>query len=178
MNLYLRLLWTILKALRAPRVGAGDSVELRLRVLPTDLDINGHMNNGRYLALVDLALVTYFIRSGFARLCIANKWRPMSGGSVVHYRRGLTLLQGFTLRFTSVGWDEFWNYCRFEFIRDGKVCAVGFMKGAAVGRDGLVPNAEVYPVLGHHEPSPPLPVDLLAWITSDRLLGDNSRNPR
>ena len=130
MNLYLRLTLTILKALFAPRLAVGESVELKLRVLPTDLDINGHMNNGRYLALVDLALITLFIRSGFAKLCIKNKWRPMSGGSVAHYRRGLGLLQSFTLRFTPVGWDEFWNYCRFEFIRDDKVCAVGFMKGA------------------------------------------------
>jgi acyl-CoA thioesterase FadM len=176
LNLYLRLLWTVLKALRAPRLAIGESLELRLHVLPTDLDINGHMNNARYLALVDLALVTFFIRSGFARLCMARKWRPMSGGSAAHYRRGLTLLQGFTLRFTPVGWDEFWNYCRFEFIRDGKVCALGFVKGAAVGRGGLVPNAEVYPALGHHEPSPPLPEDLRAWVVSDRLLGASGRN--
>ncbi|TMH75049.1 MAG: acyl-CoA thioesterase, partial [Betaproteobacteria bacterium] len=54
MNLYFRLLITILKALRAPRVTPGDTVELALRVLPTDLDLNGHMNNGRYLTLVDL----------------------------------------------------------------------------------------------------------------------------
>ena len=64
MNLYFRLLITILKALRAPRVTPGDTVELRLRMLPTDLDLNGHMNNGRYLTLVDLGLVTVFIRSG------------------------------------------------------------------------------------------------------------------
>ena len=175
MNLYLRLLWTFVKALFAPRLAVGESVELRLRVLPNDLDINGHMNNARYLALVDLALITFFIRTGFARLCIRNKWRPMSGGSVAHYRRGLGLLQGFTLRFTPVGWDEFWNYCRFEFIRNGKVCAVGFMKGAAVGGGGLVPNAEVYPALGYAQPSPPLPDDLLAWIASDRLLGANAK---
>ena len=75
MNLYLRLLMTILKALRAPRIQAGESIELSLCVLPNDLDINGHMNNARYLSMVDLALMTLFIRSGFARLCIAKRWR-------------------------------------------------------------------------------------------------------
>ena len=39
MNLYLRLLITILKALRAPRIRPGESIELSLCVLPTDLDI-------------------------------------------------------------------------------------------------------------------------------------------
>ena len=45
----------------------GDLIVRGLRVLPNDLDINGHMNNGRYLTIVDLMLVEYFGRSGFAK---------------------------------------------------------------------------------------------------------------
>ena len=175
MNLYFRLLLTVLKAWRAPRVMPGETVELTLRVLPTDLDLNGHMNNGRYLTIVDLALATVFIRSGFARLCLARRWRPMGGGSIVYFRRGLTVFQRFTLRFSVAGWDEFWNYCRFEFVRDGELCATGFVKGAAAGRDGLVRNAEIYAALGYDLPSPPLAHDLQAWIASDRLLGARTR---
>jgi acyl-CoA thioesterase FadM len=175
MNLYLRLLVTILKALGAPRIQPGESIELSLRVLPNDLDINGHMNNARYLSMVDLALMTLFIRSGFAKLCLAKGWRPMGGGSIVYFRRGLNLFQRYTLQFTPVGWDEFWNYCRFEFIRNGEICATGFVKGAAHSRGGLVRNADIYPVLGHHAPSPPLPDDLQAWIKSDRLLGTRAK---
>lgn len=171
MNLYFRLFLTILRALRAPLVRPGDTVELRLRVLPTDLDLNGHMNNGRYLTMVDLALATVFIRSGFARLCFKNGWRPMGGGSVVYFRRGLTVFQRYTLRFTLIGWDEFWNYCRFEFVRNGQLCATGFVKGGtAAPNRGLVPNAEIYRALGYDGASPPLPEDLHAWITADRLL--------
>jgi acyl-CoA thioesterase FadM len=177
MNLYFRLLLTVIKALRAPRVEPGDAVVLRLRVLPTDLDLNGHMNNGRYLTIVDLALATFFIRSGFARLCFAKGWRPMGGGSVVYYRRGLKLFQLYTLRFTLAGWDEFWTYCRFEFIRNGELCANGFTKGAATARSGLIRNADIYPVLGFDRPSPPLPEDLQAWIGADRLLGARTNDP-
>ena len=175
MNLYLRLILTILKALRAPRIMPGDSIELALRVLPNDLDLNGHMNNGRYLTIVDLGLATIFIRSGFARLCFSRRWRPMGGGSIAYFRRGLTVFQRYTLRLTPVGWDEFWNYIRFEFIRNGEICATGFMKGAAAGRGGLVPNADIYKTLGYDQPSPPLPDDLLAWIASDRLLGARAK---
>jgi len=175
LNLYLRLLLTILKAWRQPRLGPGETVELGLCVLPNDLDLNGHMNNGRYLTIVDLGLVTAFVRSGFARLCIRNGWRPMGGGSVVYFRRGLTLFQRYTLRFTVVGWDEFWSYCRFEFVRGGEICATGFVKGAASRKGGLVPNAEIYPALGHDAPSPALPDELRAWIDSDRMLGARVR---
>jgi len=175
MNLYFRLLFTILRALRAPRVRPGDTVELRLRVWPTDLDLNGHMNNGRYLTLVDLGLVTAFIRSGFARLALSKGWRPMGGGSVAYFRRALTVFQAYTLRFTIVAWDEYWSYARFEFVREGQLCATGFMKGAAHGRGGLVRNTEIYPTLGFEQPSPPMPEDLQAWVAADRLLGARIR---
>lgn len=176
MNLYLRLLWTILKALRGPRIGPGEVIELRLCVLPTDLDLNGHMNNGRYLTMVDLALATVFIRSGFARLCFARKWRPMGGGSIVYFRRGLTVFQRFTLRFTLTAWDEHWSYCRFEFVRDGQLHATGFVKGAAAGRGGLVRTAEVHAALGYDTAPPPMPADLRAWIAADRLQGERTRS--
>lgn len=171
----MRLLLTVLKALRAPRVTLGETVELELRVWPTDLDLNGHMNNGRYLTLVDLALATVFIRSGFARLCIARRWRPMGGGNVVYFRRGLTLFQRFKLRFSIVAWDEYWSYARFDFVRDGQLCATGFVKGAAAARDGLVRNADIYPALGYRQSSPPLPDDLEAWLAADRLLHSRTK---
>ena len=172
MNLYLRLVWTVLRALGAPPVRPGEPIELRMRVLPNDLDLNGHVNNGRYLTLVDLALVTMFIRSGFARLCWRRRWRPMGGGSVAYFRRELSVFQADTLRFTLVAWDEFWSYCRFEFLREGRVHAIGFVKGAAFGRDGLVRNSDISPALGHDAPSPEFPADLRAWMEADRRLGE------
>jgi acyl-CoA thioesterase FadM len=174
-NLYFRLLLTILKALRGPRVAPGETIELSLRVLPNDLDLNGHMNNGRYLTMVDLALATVFIRSGFARLCFARSWRPMGGGSIVYFRRALTVFQGYKLRFTLTAWDEYWSYCRFEFVRNGQLHATGFVKGAATGRGGLVRNAEIHAALGYSSPSPPIPADLQAWIAADRLQGERIR---
>ena len=173
MNLYFRLLIAIVRAFLAPKLKYGEAVELELRVMPTDLDPNMHMTNARYLSMVDLALITMFIRSGYGRLLVRNKWKPMGGGSVIYFRRGLNPFQRFTLRFSPVGWDEFWNYFRFEFIRGGELCAVGFVKGAATGPSGLVRNADVYPVLGVHQPSPAFPADLQAWIAADRQLGEH-----
>ncbi|HEY5896358.1 MAG TPA: thioesterase family protein [Burkholderiales bacterium] len=175
MNLYFRLLLTFIKAWRAPRIQPEESVELAFRVLPTDLDLNGHMNNGRYLTMVDLALATVFVRSGFFRLARERRWGLVGGGSVVYFRRALTLFQKYRLRFTVAGWDEFWTYSRFEFIRGGELCANGFVKGAASDARGLVPNAQIYPVLGYDVPSPEFPDDLKAWIAADRLLGERTK---
>lgn len=70
MNLYLRLCWTWLRALLRPPIALGQAIELRLRVLPNDLDLNGHMNNGRYMTITDLALIEYFTRSGFVKIAL------------------------------------------------------------------------------------------------------------
>lgn len=167
MNLYLRLLLTLLRAWRAPRLAPGDTLERRLRVLPNDLDVNGHMNNGRYLTLIDLMLIEYFVRSGFAAAMLRRGWRPMAGGSLISYRRALKPLQTYTLRFRLDAADAEWNYMRFEFVRDGRVCAAGYMKGAAVARDGLVPNAVSYAALGQAPPAAALPAAVRDWLAAE-----------
>lgn len=168
MNLYLRLIWALLRAWRLPRIAAGDSIERRLRVWPGDLDINGHMNNGRYLTIIDLMLVEYFVRSGFARVMMKAGWRPMSGGAVITYRKGLLPGQRYRLRFCLAASDSSWNFMRFEFLRDdGTLCAAGYMKGAAVGRRGLVPNAESYARMGQVFEPRALPEAVQHWLAAE-----------
>jgi len=168
MNLYLRLLITLLRCSRLPRLALGDTLERRLRVLPNDLDINGHMNNGRYLTLIDLMLVEYFVRTGFARVMLRQGWRPMSGGAIITYRRGLNPLQTYQLRFRLDASDDTWNYMRFEFVRDGRLHAAGYMKGAAVGRDGLVPNTESYAAMQLTPLPHPLPPAVEHWLAAEQ----------
>lgn len=168
MNLYLRLLWTLLRSLRLPPITLGDALERSLRVLPNDLDINGHMNNGRYMTLVDLMLVEYFVRSGFARVMLRQGWRPMAGGSFITYRKGLKPLQRYRLRFCQEGADTHWNYMRFEFLReDGTLCAAGYMKGAAVGHQGLVLNECSYATLGLPFEPMELPQAVRHWLAAE-----------
>ena len=168
MNLYLRLLWALLRSARLQPIEIGDWIERRMRVLPNDLDINGHMNNGRYLTIVDLMLVEYFVRSGFAKAMLKSGWRPMSGGAFITYRKGLKPWQRYHLRFTLAGADLSWNYMRFEFLReDGALCAAGYMKGAAVGRDGLVPNQRSYAKLGRAFLPTELPRPVQYWLAAE-----------
>ena len=61
------------------------------------------MNNGRYLTMLDLMLIEYFVRFGFFGLMLKQGWRPMAGGSFITYRRGLKPFQRYTLRFRTEG---------------------------------------------------------------------------
>ena len=171
MNLYLRLIWTWLRArFSKPPIRMGDTIEMRLRVWPNDLDVNGHMNNGRYMTITDLALIEYFTRSGFLPLALKKGWRPMLGGSLISFRRGLKPFTAYTLRFTVLCWDERWNYFRFEFMHRGQSMALGYSKGAVVGRHGIVSSHEAHTALGHNPASPAFPAPVAAWIEADRLV--------
>jgi acyl-CoA thioesterase FadM len=170
MNLYIRLLWTMLRAWRLPKLGIHDVLERELRVLPNDLDINMHMNNGRYLTVIDLLLIEFFVRTGYAKVLLSQGWKPMSGGSIITYRRGLQPFTRYTVRYRLACCDEVWNYMHFEFIAKGEVCAAGYMKGAAVSKQGLVKNAQSYALLGEPLPTHALPPAVAHWLASERSL--------
>ena len=170
MNLYLRLLWALLRAWRKPAIRPGETIVRRLRVLPNDIDVNGHMNNGRYLTLIDLMLVEYFIRLGFFAPMLRQGWRPMAGGSFISYRRGLKPLQRYELRFRIEGSDANWNFMRFEFVdAQGRLCATGYVKGAVVGRQGLVPNAQSWPLMGLQQVNE-VPEPVALWLAGEQAL--------
>ena len=87
MNLLLRLIWVLLTArLRGP-LRLLDESRLRLLVLPTDLDTNLHMNNGRYLSIMDRGRMDYVMRVGLLRIVIRNRWMPLVGWMPENTRR-------------------------------------------------------------------------------------------
>jgi hypothetical protein len=44
MNLYFRLMWTIIRSIFRPKIDFSDEIVLKLRIFPNDLDINRHLN--------------------------------------------------------------------------------------------------------------------------------------
>ncbi len=170
MNLYFRLFWTILRSRWKPAIAVGDTIEMPMRVWPNDVDFNAHMNNGRYLTVIDLALIEYFSRVGLLRVALRKGWRPILGGSLISYRHGLKPFSRYSLRFSMVGWDDRWSYMRFDFVHQGRSTATGYVKGAIVGALGIVGAVERFGVLGIDPVSPVLDAPVLAWIKADRLI--------
>lgn len=71
---------------QAPPVATG---RLALRCVWTDCDINGHMNNSRYLALMDLGRWHYMLATGLWRYTLANKWAPVAVRVEIDYKKSL-----------------------------------------------------------------------------------------
>src|SRR5690606_32362454 len=109
MNLWLRLLWLLLTTPFRGRLTMPDGVSrLSFHVLPLDLDTNGHMNNGRYLTLMDLGRMDLILRSGLWRAVLANKWTPVLSAATIRYRRELRLFRRFRLDSRIVAWSDSW----------------------------------------------------------------------
>jgi acyl-CoA thioesterase FadM len=107
MNLWLRLFWLALALLWRRKLDPRRDVSrLTFRVLPTDLDLNGHMNNGRYLTLMDLGRLDHVLRSGLWRPIWRNGWAPMLGSAIIRFRREVRLFQRFRLETRIASWSD------------------------------------------------------------------------
>ena len=64
MKLIPRLAVVAARAMIRSNLSALESSNCNFRVLPTDLDVNLHMNNGRFLQIMDLARIDWLLRTG------------------------------------------------------------------------------------------------------------------
>lgn len=152
MNLYLRLLLLRLRTRRAPRVEIWDTVRTPFRVTPGDLDLQRHVNNGRYLTLMDLGRMDLMLRSGFWGRLVRRGWYPVVAGQTITYRRSLTLGQRFDVVTRILGFDERWGYLEQTFVVGDTVYAHAVVRtrflrrgGGSVDHDELAELAGGFP---------------------------------
>jgi acyl-CoA thioesterase FadM len=156
-----------------PRLGVLDEDRVRMRVWPNDIDLNLHLNNARYLNLMDYGRTHLLARSGLLEHILRSRWQPLVGAVWMTYRRSLPVFSQFTLASRLVCWDERWFYLEQTFTgRDG-LAAVGGVK--AVLRDplGIVAPQKVIDGVAPAAVSPPMPESIATWneLTREKLAG-------
>jgi acyl-CoA thioesterase FadM len=165
----LRLMKISLLALFTPRRALMDESVIRLRVWPNDLDLNLHMNNGRYLSLMDLGRVDVMFHSGAFKLWFAKGWQPLVALSNIRHFKSLRLGQSFEIRTRILGWDEKWIFFEQRFTRAGQLHALAVVKALMAGNHRLVSTEELFGAAGQAlRPSPPLPDWVRTWLKSER----------
>jgi acyl-CoA thioesterase FadM len=164
MNLIFRLFLVIWNARRRSRLNVIDESVLKMHVLPTDLDVQMHMNNGRYLSLMDLGRIDLLVRSGFAKEASKRGWFPVVGTGLIDYKRSLTVFEGYELKTRLVGWDERWFYLEQQFVKGAKVAATATVKAMIRSKSGGVSTSDALASIGYSGQSPTLP-DYIARMT-------------
>lgn len=144
MNLYLRLLLVYLQAKRGRPITIDDlSNELNLIVLPNDLDLGMHVNNGRYLTLCDLSRFDLFVRSGLLAVMKQRKWIPLVAYHDMNYKSSLKVFQKFSLEMNISDFDSKYFYSEHKFMRGSKLIAQGVSHSVIRGREGVIPPQDV-----------------------------------
>lgn len=127
MNLYLRFIWLLLSGIWKQPAELLDETELSFRVLPNDLDINLHMNNGRYATIMDLGRFDYMQRTGLFKQVRENKWMPIVAQVDLTFLRPLKLFNLYTMKTKPVHWDAHWLYIEQTFFANDKLMAKAFV---------------------------------------------------
>ncbi|MES9970555.1 MAG: thioesterase family protein [Candidatus Thiodiazotropha sp.] len=167
MNLIIRFLRVFISSLLRSRIGLLDSSTLRFRVLPTDLDINLHMTNARYLSFMDLGRTDLLLRAGLLDTLRRERWKPVVGNIDIKFRRSLKPFQAFELHTRLLCWDEKWLYLEQRLESTAGVHAIATVRGLFVGRNGSVPSSMVLDQMGYRDESPPFPAQVLCLLTCE-----------
>jgi acyl-CoA thioesterase FadM len=154
-------------------LGILEEDRLRLRVLPNDIDLNLHLNNARYLNIMDYARTHLLARTRLLEHIIHSRWMPLVGAVWITYRRPLPLFSRFQLTSRLVCWDDRWFYIEQTFTGSKGLAAMGWVKGILRDAKGSVDPQQVIASVAPGVVSPPMPNAIATWneLTREKLAG-------
>lgn len=171
MNLIFRMFRVLLAGLFRKKLGFLDESVVFFRVLPNDLDFNLHMNNGRYLTIMDLGRFDLMQRSGLAGIAIKNRWMPVVASQVINYRRSLAPFQRYSLHSRILGWDERFVYFLQQFrATDGRLAASALVRAGILVKGRSLTMEEIIGIVGYKGPRPLLAPEVTAWRDTEAWL--------
>ena len=157
---------------RGPYLPGGES-RLAFRCLPTDIDLNFHLNNARYLMMADFGRIDIFARSGLMRLYREHGWVPMMGGVQSVFVREIKLWRRFEVVSSIETWAGTEVIGRHKFILDNGETAAMVMTTAGIydmNNRTFLPIREVVDALGvDATPRPPTEAERIFMASHSRL---------
>jgi acyl-CoA thioesterase FadM len=167
MNLIFRLIWIIVESFFRRRLHPLSESVLHLRVLPNDLDLNFHMNNGRFLSIMDLGRLDLLIRTDLASALFKHRWQPLVGAVNIRYKQSLMPFQKYRLHTKVIGWDEKWFYIEQRFERKNRTIAVGLVKALFRGPSRNITPEQTLRLIGVNIDPPKMPNQVLKWLSME-----------
>lgn len=176
--MFFRTLLVWLKSNWGPRNEVHDVGRLKLRVLPTDLDVNNHVNNGVYFSLMDLGRFDLLHRSGAWATMMKKGYYPVIASETITFRKSLMPWQRYVLESKIVGYDDKAVYLEQRFVVDGEIYALGYIRGRFLKKSGgTVSLAELADMLNVDLGAVTLPVWLAEWADDVALPSTRSEAP-
>ena len=170
-KLFGRMVPATTRGLTRPRIPASQSVSSAFRVLTHDIDINMHLNNGRYMQIIDVNRLEFLLRTGVAQIILDRRWKPILGSTTIQFRRELRLWERAIASTRLVGWDSRWVYLEHRIeTRGGRPVAIAMAKAGFRCKGAWVPIETLRAALPFPLPDMVLPAHVEAWRTLDEGL--------
>ena len=166
MNLYLRLFYLLLW--KVPHHKSTQNLlatsHFNFTVLPLDVDINLHLTNSRYLALMDLARIWLMSEAGVFKKLLKRKWLPVVSSTEITFIKDIKPWQKCTIETKIIAWDDKYFYMEQRFTSNGVLHAIANLKGLFVGKKTVISTPELMEMAGIDDvTSPPLPEHIQHW---------------
>ncbi|MGI3170117.1 acyl-CoA thioesterase [Pseudooceanicola sp. C21-150M6] len=168
---FIRLAKELLKFRKAPALGPWETHVSHHRIWPWDLDMMMELNNGRTLSIFDLGRIPFAMRSGLFAVLKRHKWGLTIAGSLLRYRRRLTMFERIEMQTRMIGWDARFIYIEQSmWTADGTCANHGIFRAAIVGGGKMVPTDDIRRALDHDAAPRALP----DWVGA-AFAADDSR---
>ncbi len=129
----------------------GDPTLISMRVLPTDLDLLWHVNNGVYFSFMDFGRWDMVFRTGLYKLSTQNKIYAVVAGENIKFKKSLKLWDKFQIETQNIGFDDKYFFVRQKFLLKNEVMAIGLVKIRFLKKGGgTISPHEIMEKLGDH----------------------------
>ncbi|KUF07037.1 4-hydroxybenzoyl-CoA thioesterase [Leucobacter sp. G161] len=189
MHMLPRTLWhQLFVGPRGPKLGFSDVSRSTFRVWPTDLDILRHMNNGKYLSLMDVGRYDLMQRNGVLALFKEQGWYPVVVNQTISYRKSLNPWMKFTMESRILGIDDQAVYMEQRFVRpapsssgipgEPEIYARAIVRARILRRSGgVVPMHEIIEKSGVDPATLHVPEEYLEWGSTTKLPSTRADTP-
>lgn len=173
MNRFLRSVYVTATARSRGPVPAIGPSRLPMRVMPNDIDMAWHMNNGVYLSLADLGRIDLSLRSGWGLPLFKARVAPVIMQQTITYRRSLTPGQPYTIETRLAGWDRISVSYEQRFLvgegSDEQIAAQLMVRMRYLKKGKGIAPSDLWDLLGIEPPATNLPEWFEGWGQSTRL---------
>ena len=136
MNLIFRTALQWFRSRRASKLHIHDVGRTSFHVVPTDLDVLGHMNNGVYFSIMDLGRMDLMIRAGAWASLSEHGFYPVATNEMITFRKSLQPWQRFILESRIIGYDDKAVFVEQRFVVKGEIFARAYMRGRFLKKTG------------------------------------------
>lgn len=162
-----RLLTTILKAKKSPKLAVDGISENSFHCMPWDLDLFMEMNNGRVVTLYDLGRFNLSIQTGLAAVLKEKNWGLVVAGSTTRYRKRVRMFDKVNMFTQVAAMDERWIYIVQSMWVKGEPASSILLRTAITEKGKVVANERVREALGKPDWQPAPEGWVKSWIESE-----------